>query len=61
MPVYEYECPICKGKISVTRGMLDPEQKHKCYNCWEDMIRVYDSPAVSFNGSGFYSNEKKAK
>lgn len=59
IPIYEYKCPVCLELYSETRGMLEKEKKTQCDNCQVDYIRVFSAPQVTFNGSGFYANDKK--
>lgn len=59
MPVYEYKCPLCEAHHSETRGIQEQEVKKKCESCKVDYIRVFSTPVVTFNGSGFHINDKK--
>ena len=58
MALYEYKCKQCSFATTVSRGMAEPEQAVKCGSCNIDLIRVYSSIGVAFNGSGFYSTDK---
>lgn len=58
IPTYEYKCPLCKADYSEIRGILEQEKKTQCDNCKVDYIRVFSAPRVTFNGSGFYANDK---
>jgi putative FmdB family regulatory protein len=58
MPIYEYECPECTKKITVTRGISDSDPGYSCDTCKKDLNRVYSLGAVTFNGKGFYSTDK---
>ncbi len=51
MPLYEYQCLVCKEKIEVFEGM----NKHsgicpKCPKCGKATERVFSSFAFSMNG-----------
>lgn len=59
MPVYEYKCPLCEAKHTETRGILEQEIKKQCESCKVDYTRIFATPVVTFNGSGFHINDKK--
>jgi putative FmdB family regulatory protein len=58
MPTYEYECRECETKISEVRSINDPEPTHTCTKCGNNMKKIFNLGAVTFNGSGFYSKDK---
>jgi putative FmdB family regulatory protein len=58
VPIYEYKCRKCSVKTNITRGFNDTDTP-ACSTCNLDLTRVYSSIGVSFNGSGFYSTDKK--
>jgi predicted nucleic acid-binding Zn ribbon protein len=41
--------------------MNDKPAIDKCVECKTYLIRVFNFSGVSFNGAGFYSNDKKEK
>jgi len=41
--------------------MNDAQIKTQCDNCKVDLIRVFGVAAVTFNGEGFYANDKKSR
>lgn len=58
MPIYVYRCETC--------GEMDVQQKFhekvltRCPMCGYDSIKkVFTTPAITFNGSGFYSTDSK--
>lgn len=54
MPVYDYRCNTCQLRMTVIRGIQEPETVPLCTNCVTDLVRVYDSaPAVTFKGEGW--------
>ncbi len=53
MPTYDYKCNTCDLKMSVIRGIQEPERTPLCVNCAKDLVRVYDPPAVTFMGIGW--------
>lgn len=61
MPIYDYDCPICQSRYSETRGITEDQKKTDCDNCKVPLIRRFGISAVTFNGEGFYSTDKKAK
>ena len=58
MAIYTYECPDCHIQQDVIRGISEAEKSYLCEQCNSMLFRVYSSPAVQFNGSGFYSTDK---
>jgi putative FmdB family regulatory protein len=58
MATYTYKCPDCRVPIDIIRGIKDAETSMECSDCGSVMMRVYSSPSVTFNGSGFYSTDK---
>lgn len=61
MPKYDYKCPTCQAEYVEIRGMNEAQKKLQCENCKVDLIRVFGISAVTFNGTGFYANDKKSK
>lgn len=59
MPTYEYRCPICLLTVVVMKSMND-ETEETCDNCNVSLIKQFSSPTITFNGSGFYSTDKKS-
>jgi len=59
MPTYKYECKPCGKSYEQVRAISDPEKVVLCESCGQLAKRVYGVGMVSFNGSGFYSNDKK--
>lgn len=57
MPIYEYKCEECNVSQTITRGFYDTDVP-QCETCNSKLKRVYSSVGVTFNGSGFYSNDK---
>jgi len=56
MPIYEYQCSSCNTSIEFQRGFGE-DREPVC--CGENMKRLWSSPGVIFNGSGFYSTDNK--
>lgn len=59
MPTYEYKCTKCEKVYTETRGMADAQIRKQCDICKVAVTRVYGISGVTFNGSGFYTTDKK--
>lgn len=57
--IYQYECPGDGSLIEIERKITDPEEDYVCGTCGAKLRRVWTSPAISFNASGFYSTDNK--
>jgi len=57
MPVYDYKCE-CGATRTQTISIHAKDFTATC-KCGKVMVRVYGAPAIKFNGSGFYANDKK--
>lgn len=53
-PTYEYECVKCGKKQELNRSVDDRDTEVTC-ECGNASTRIYNSVAVQFKGSGFYS------
>jgi putative FmdB family regulatory protein len=53
LPVYEYEC--CNGhKFIVTEPIINTHKPPKdCKQCGENLVRIFGSPTIRFNGTGW--------
>lgn len=60
IPTYEYYCESCKGYFFEQRSLSEETKYDKCPNDGKPMQRKYNV-SVSFNGSGFYTTDKKRK
>lgn len=61
MPVYEYKCEPCDTRYIESRGITEEQKLVNCPTCDTILKRVFNAPVVTFNGSGFYANDKKGK
>jgi putative FmdB family regulatory protein len=59
MPTYEYKCSKCEKPHTETRSMTEAQIKKQCDDCKQPLIRIYGISGVAFNGSGFYTTDKK--
>ena len=50
MPIYEFECPVCKIRVEVDKSIHE-ERQPIC--CGQNMSRVYSSVAIQFKGTGW--------
>ena len=55
MPTYQYECEDCKLFTDLKRAVDERDNEVICENCSQAMKRTFGSPAITFNGPGFYS------
>jgi putative FmdB family regulatory protein len=56
MPRYDYKCSVCSVQIEFEKSVGD---EHLPTCCSESMQRVWSSPGIIFNGSGFYSTDNR--
>ncbi len=55
MPLYEYECTVCKRHTEKIQKFSDPEITD-CPFCGGKLERVVSAPAISFKGGGWYAD-----
>lgn len=51
MPVYDYKCPVCGSKATITHSVV-VTPRIVCH-CGAEKVRVMSVPAVSFKGKGW--------
>jgi putative FmdB family regulatory protein len=56
MPKYDYQCGVCSISVEFERGFGE-DREPSC--CNQIMTRLWSSPGIIFNGSGFYSTDNK--
>jgi predicted nucleic acid-binding Zn ribbon protein len=54
---YDYRCS-CGYEVTIVAKITDTVTPPICVACREVMKKDYTPPAVTFNGSGFYSTDK---
>jgi hypothetical protein len=52
---YDYRCQVCNIETTVERSMFEEGPDPIC--CGMGMRRIFGSPPVKFNGSGFYTTD----
>ena len=58
MPVYEYECEVCRKRFDIRRG-FDDESVTECPECGGRAHRLFTAVPIIFNGSGFYITDNR--
>ena len=58
MPVYEYECEICRSRFEKKQRFLD-EAVATCPECQGKAHRVLHPAPTIFKGSGFYVTDSR--
>lgn len=54
MPTYEYRCDDCRALYVLSRNVNERDDNVECV-CGSEARRIYNVPAIKFNGTGFYS------
>lgn len=57
MPLYEYQCDACGGRIERIRKFSDPPLEDPCPTCGGHLTKLLSSPAIQFKGAGWYVND----
>jgi putative FmdB family regulatory protein len=55
MPIYEFECTVCKIRVEVDKSIHD-ENQPIC--CGANMSRRYSTFGISFKGEGWGKDAK---
>lgn len=53
-PNYEYRCNKCMSHQELQRTVDERDDEVSC-PCGHTSSRIYNTPTIRFNGSGFYS------
>jgi putative FmdB family regulatory protein len=60
MPTYSYRCTECGEAFDIQQAFTD-DSLTVCPNCGGKLRKLFSAVGVSFNGSGFYRNDSRAK
>ncbi|GAA3738569.1 zinc ribbon domain-containing protein [Leifsonia bigeumensis] len=60
MPTYSYRCTECGTAFDIHQAFSDATLT-VCPTCGGALRKVFSPVGVSFNGSGFYRNDSRAK
>lgn len=60
MPLYEYECEVCRRRFEVIQKFSDPPVA-QCEVCGGAVRKLLSSPAIQFKGSGWYITDYARK
>jgi putative FmdB family regulatory protein len=58
MPTYEYRCTECGDHFEVVQSFAD-DPLTVCPRCEGRLKKVFNSPGISFKGSGFYKTDSR--
>jgi putative FmdB family regulatory protein len=58
MPIYEYECSLCRCRFE-RRQRFDDEPVTVCPECEGKARRVIHSVPIIFKGSGFFTTDNR--
>lgn len=60
MPTYAYKCTACGTAFDVVQSFSDPNLT-VCEVCGGPLRKLFSPVGVTFNGSGFYRTDSRAK
>jgi putative FmdB family regulatory protein len=60
MPTYSYRCTECGEAFDVQQAFTD-DSLTVCPNCGGKLRKLFNTVGVTFNGSGFYRTDSRAK
>jgi len=61
MPTYQYACQTCEATASVTQPINEPIKAPQCLACKQPMHRQYETPAITFKGTGWGADKNRGK
>ncbi len=59
MPTYEYRCTECGDHLEVVQSFSE-DPLTACPRCEGRLKKVFNSPGISFKGSGFYKTDSRS-
>ena len=60
MPTYSYRCTECGEAFDIQQAFTD-DSLTVCPNCGGPLRKLFNTVGVTFNGSGFYRTDSRAK
>ena len=60
MPLYEYQCDVCKHRFERIQKFSDPLLTI-CPQCGGEIRKLLSSPAIQFKGTGWYVTDYAKK
>ena len=60
MPTYSYKCTECGNAFDIQQSFSDSSLT-VCPVCSGPLRKIFSAVGVTFNGSGFYRNDSRAK
>jgi putative FmdB family regulatory protein len=60
MPTYSYRCTECGEAFDIQQAFTD-DTLTVCPNCGGVLRKLFNTVGVTFNGSGFYRTDSRAK
>ncbi|MFZ2964663.1 MAG: FmdB family zinc ribbon protein [Rhodoglobus sp.] len=60
MPTYSYRCTECGTAFDIQQAFTD-DTLTECPNCRGALRKLFTTVGVTFNGSGFYRTDSRAK
>jgi len=60
MPTYSYRCTECGEAFDIQQAFTD-DTLTVCPNCGGQLRKLFNTVGVTFNGSGFYRTDSRAK
>jgi len=60
MPTYSYRCTECGEAFDIQQAFTD-DSLTVCPNCGGQLRKLFNTVGVTFNGSGFYRTDSRAK
>lgn len=55
MPIYLFQCPVCKNQFETIQKFYDPPPQ--CPSCGAPAVRLISAPNFRFKGSGFHCTD----